>query len=235
MNEPIDMTPTHVAIIPDGNRRWARHKGISTVAGHQAGAEAFRTIALYAADRGVKHLSIWGLSLENAGKRSAREIAGLMRIFRNQFRSLTTSDDIHSRNVHINVIGRWREKLPALVRKEIEKSLEATKKYNHSFLNIFLAYNGTEEMLTAIQVLLKENVNAVTPEILKRHLYTRDLPPVDLVIRTGGEPHFSAGFMMWDVADAELYFPKVFWPDFTPKEFDKALEFYNSRERRFGK
>lgn len=236
------MVPTHVAIIPDGNRRWAKVRGKSALAGHQAGAEAFREIALHAADRGISSLSIWGLSLENAGKRSPIELAGLMKIFQSQFRSLAESEDIHSRQVKINVIGRWREKLPALVRREIEAAIEVTKDYQKFLLNFFLAYNGTDEMVQVVRNIIAENrvsepgsETGVTGETIKKHLFTKDLPPVDLVIRTGGEPHLSAGFMMWDAADAELYFPEVFWPDFTPAEFDKALDFYAARERRFGK
>ena len=245
--------PKHVAIIPDGNRRWARANGKSVMYGHKAGTERFREISRHAADRGVKYLSAWGLSLENAKKRGPAEIAGLMKIFRAQFQDLQTSEDIHTRKVKINVIGRWREKFPAVVKKEIEKAIEATRDYEDYFLNFFLAYNGTDEMVQAIQEMVEEVTNPPTPresrsatlagesagritgETIKRHLFTKDLPPVDLVIRTGGEPHLSAGFMMWDVADAELYFPEANWPDFTPAEFDKALDFYSARERRFGK
>ncbi|MEK7556882.1 MAG: polyprenyl diphosphate synthase [Patescibacteria group bacterium] len=229
------MVPTHVAIIPDGNRRWAREKGKGVMEGHEAGAEAFRAIALHAADCGVKHLSVWGLSLENAKKRSLREMAGLMNIFRKQFMSLKESDDIHSRQVKINVFGWWQKQFPARVRHEIEAAISATEHYSSYFLNFFLAYSGTNEMALAIQNILRNPPAKVTDETIKHSLLTKDLPAVDLVIRTGGEPHLSAGFMMWDVADAELYFPEVHWPDFTPAEFDKALEFYASRERRFGK
>lgn len=233
------MLPTHVAIIPDGNRRWASAHGKSAMEGHRAGTEAFRAIALHAADRGVKYLSAWGLSLENARRRSLKEVAGLMNIFRKEFHLLKSSDDIHSRQVRITVIGRWREKFPRLVIREIEEALEATAHHNKYFLNFFLAYNGTDEMVQAVQGIVEESrtpsPRKVTSEVIKHHLFTKDLPPVDLVIRTGGEPHLSAGFMMWDVADAELYFPEVYWPDFSPAQFDKALEFYASRERRFGK
>lgn len=229
--------PTHVAIIPDGNRRWARQQVKGAMFGHKAGTERFREISLYAADRGVKYLSAWGLSLENTRKRGPVELAGLMKIFREQFQQLQTSDDIHAREVRINVIGRWREKFPAIVKTEIEKAVEATEDYDKFFLNFFLAYNGTDEMIQAVQNLMSAPgaEMVITGEDIKRNLFTKDLPPVDLVIRTGGEPHLSAGFMMWDVADAELYFPDVYWPDFTPAEFDKALKFYGRRERRFGK
>lgn len=230
--------PIHVAIIPDGNRRWAKQHSETDVAGHQAGTERFREISLHAADRGVKYLSAWGLSLENARKRSVTEMAGLMNIFRKEFKSLKTSDDIHSRHVHINVLGRWREKFPKFVTREVEEAIDATRDYKKYFLNFFLAYNGTDEMLQAVSNLISTyevEMGRVTGKMLKQQLMTKDLPPVDLVIRTGGEPHLSAGFMMWDVADAELYFPDVFWPDFTPAEFDKALKFYSDRERRFGK
>jgi undecaprenyl diphosphate synthase len=244
--------PEHVAIIPDGNRRWAKAKGLAAFDGHYRGFEAAREISRYAAERGVKYLSLWGMSIENFSKRSRLEVAGLLRIFEKMFRDILEDEDTFTKKVRVQVFGRWREKFPKKLVKTIEEVVEVTAKHDKSYLNLFLVYNGTDEMLGAIQGMVDkarpaptpgeessstpgEVARRITPKILKQHLMTRDLPPVDLLIRTAGEPHLSAGFMMWDVADAELYFPEVFWPDFTPAEFDKALEFYAKRERRFGK
>ncbi|PIT97967.1 MAG: di-trans,poly-cis-decaprenylcistransferase [Candidatus Andersenbacteria bacterium CG10_big_fil_rev_8_21_14_0_10_54_11] len=232
MSETI---PRHVAIIPDGNRRWAAQQGLSAFRGHEIGIAAFQEAARQAADRGVDHLSLWGMSLDNLTKRSPREVAGLLRIFRREFAQLAENAEIHERQTRINVFGRWREKLPAVVRREIEKALRVTENYDRHHLNFFLAYNGTDEMLEAVRAIVREAPLRITAGTIKQHLFTRDLPPVDLIIRTGGEPHLSNGFMMWDAADAELYFTEKLWPEFTPETFDAALEDFTRRRRRRGK
>ncbi len=167
-----------------------------------------------------------------------REVAGLLRIFRDEFRALVDNPDIHQRRIRINVLGRWRQKFPLPVRRAIEAALAATRHYDDYVLTLFLAYNGTDDMLAAIRSVARQAREQphlrITPVLLKEHLVTRDLPPVDLLIRTAGDPHLSTGFMMWDIADAQLYFTDVYWPDFAPAEFDRALEEYASRERRFG-
>ena len=227
--------PTHVAIIPDGNRRWAEQHGTSSLAGHQAGSEAFEAIARHAITLGIQHLSIWGLSQDNLVKRSPREVTGLLTLFKDQFTTLATDELIHSEQVNITVLGEWAKRFPASARQAAEQAIEATKAYDRLFLNIFLAYNGTNEMLSAIQALVEQGpAKPVTAERLKQQLLTRDLPPVDLLIRTGGEPHLSAGFMMWDVADAELYFTPTLWPDFAPEDFDAALADFANRRRNKG-
>lgn len=231
--------PCHVAITPDGNRRWARDHGRPSLEGHAEGTAVFRAIIRHAAKRGVKHVSIWGMSLDNFVKRDPREVAGLLRLFRKEFRELAADEEIHRQGVRVNVLGRWREKFPLPLRRSVENAINATKDYGNLFLNIFLAYSGTDEMLEAIRRIASESRQVsrlrVTPELIKQHLFTRDLPPVDLLIRTGGEPHLSAGFMMWDVADAQLYFTEKYWPDFTPGDFDSALAQYAQRQRRFGR
>ncbi|HLD26052.1 MAG TPA: polyprenyl diphosphate synthase [Candidatus Andersenbacteria bacterium] len=234
----IDSIPRHVAIIPDGNRRWAKQQGLTAFRGHEKGVGIFEDIAEQAAERGVEHLSLWGMSLDNLTKRSVREVAGLLKIFQREFARLTTDPKIHERQTRINVFGRWREKFPMPVRREIEKTITATAGYTKRHLNFFLVYNGTDEMLQAVREITREardsktNINAQT---IKRHLFTKDLPPVDLIIRTAGDPHLSNGFMMWDAADAELYFTDTFWPDFSPAEFDAALAAYAQRRRRRGR
>lgn len=241
-----------MAIIPDGNRRWAKKQGLAAFDGHYKGFEIARAISKHAALRGVKHLSLWGMSIENLTKRSQIEVVGLLRIFEKMFRDILQDEDTFKKEVKVQVFGHWREKFPKRLTAIIEEVVEKTAAHDKSFLNLFLVYNGTDEMVRAIQGIVEESRTPsprggalplrkgeqnfeVTSEVIKRHLFTKDLPAVDLLIRTAGEPHLSAGFMMWDVADAELYFPEVYWPDFTPVEFDKALEFYAARERRFGK
>lgn len=236
--QPGSAVPRHVAIIPDGNRRWARGRGAGPLEGHTAGAKAFRAVAEAALERGVECLSVWGLSLENYTKRSNAEVVGLLGIFQKQFKELTRSDFVHTQEVRINVLGRWRERFPLPVRRTIEVACEATHTYQRHNLNFFLAYSGTDEMLAAVTRLMdargRTTGAAVTAAELKRALLTADLPPVDLLIRTGGEPHLSAGFMMWDMADAHLFFTEKLWPDFTPADLAEALAEYQARVRRFG-
>lgn len=177
------------------------------------------------------------MSLDNLVKRSPSEVFGLLRLFRSEFRSLANDEDIHSRKVRVNVIGKWKEKFPSPVRSAIQESVDATRDYSNLFLNVFLAYSGTDEMLDAVRKIAQKAKHAsldITPSVIKQHLLTRDLPAVDLLIRTGGEPHLSAGFMMWDVADAQLYFTKKYWPDFSNDDFDAALAEYAQRGRRYG-
>ncbi len=230
--------PRHVAITPDGNRRWAKLHGKNPIEGHEEGTRVFRQILKHASDRKVEHVSMWGMSLDNFVKRSPTEVAGLLNLFRKEFKDLANDTDIHRNKVHVNVLGRWREKFPFPVRGAVQEAIDATKDYSNLFLNIFLAYSGTDEMLEAIRGIAtkaRDSKLNVTPQLLKEHLFTKDLPPVDLLIRTGGEPHLSAGFMMWDMADAQLYFTEKYWPDFTTTDFDAALSEYSNRGRRFGK
>jgi len=229
-------TPKHVAIIPDGNRRWARLRGKRAFYGHSRGVAAFEKVAMHAFDCGVECLSMWGMSLDNLQKRSKAEVFGLLRIFKNEFRGLAESEEIHRREIKINVLGRWREKFPAAVKAEIERAMETTKKYRSGQLNFFLVYNGTDEMRRAVRGVADsiKKGGKVTDKMIKNHLMTRGLPRVDLVIRTGGEPHLSNGFMMWDVANAELYFTDKLWPAFTTSDFDDAMNSYRSRRRKLG-
>lgn len=226
--------PTHIAIIPDGNRRWAAEHGVSALRGHKQGAEVLRAIMPHAADAGVKYISIWGMSLDNFTKRSMSEVAGLLSLFRSEFLKLATSDDVHSRKVKINVFGRWEEKFPKPVKSAVQKAIDATSEFEDHYMNFFLAYNGVDEMTQAIQSIIAGGVHTVTPEIIKQHLFTRDLPPVDLIIRTGGEPHLSAGFMMWDVTDSQLWFTEKLWPQFSSEDLDVAIDEYSKRQRRKG-
>ena len=226
--------PIHVAIIPDGNRRWAKEQGVSAIDGHKQGSEVMRAIMPHAADVGVKYISVWGMSLDNFTKRSLAEVGGLLALFRSEFLDLAVSDDIHSRKVKINVFGRWKEKFPLPVKNAVQKAIDATSHYTDHYLNFFLAYDGIDEMTQAIEALVKEGVKKINREVVKQHLFTKDLPPVDLIIRTGGEPHLSAGFMMWDVTDSQLWFTEKLWPEFSSADFDIAIEQYKARQRRKG-
>ena len=230
--------PAHVAIIPDGNRRWARERGKRAYYGHSRGMAAFEKIATYSFDQGVKCLSIWGMSLDNLKKRSRLEVLGLMKVFKENFLRLAQSEEIHQRRVKINVLGRWDKYFPADVQQAINSARQVTSQYREGSLNILLVYNGTDEMIRAMQAILEKQERQkvrVTKELIKQNLFTWDLPPVDLVIRTGGEPHLSNGFMMWDTADAELYFTEKYWPAFGTDDYQAALRAFANRRRRRGK
>lgn len=226
--------PTHIAIIPDGNRRWAAERNASPLDGHKKGSEVMRVIMPHAADAGVRYISVWGMSLDNFTKRSLSEVGGLLALFRSEFLDLAVSNNIHSRKVKINVIGRWKEKFPLPVKNAVQKAIDATSHYTEHYMNFFLAYDGVDEMMQAIEGLVQEGTKKITREIVKQHLFTKDLPSVDLIIRTGGEPHLSAGFMMWDVTDSQLWFTEKLWPAFSTKDFDEAIEQYKARQRRKG-
>lgn len=238
--EPIIETerlPRHVVIIPDGNRRWAVERDLKPWEGHEAGAQNTEKLIREARALGIKEISFWGSSLENLAKRPLAESKALLHIYETYFKKLLGSEDIHKDEARIRFIGRWEDQFPASLKKIMYECVEATKKYNKYFLNFFLAYSGDDEMRSAIQkvaAVLKPG-ETVTDEMIKEHLMTRELPPVDLLIRTGGEPHLSAGFMMWDIADTQLYFSDRHYPDFDEAALREAIADYTARSRRFGK
>jgi len=232
--------PLHIAIIPDGNRRWAKLKRKPVVYGHKQGAETTKKILKKALELRIPYLTIWGCSLSNILKRDKKELEGLYRIFRFYFQKLSKDKEIHKNKVRIRVLGEWKKAMPLSVRRLITEAIEQTKNYSDYYnLTFLIAYSGIEEMIGAVKKILKLKTQypklRIDRQLVKKSLLTKELPPVDLVIRTGGEPHLSEGFMMWDVAYAQLYFTETLYPDFTPEEFKKAIESYLQRERRFGR
>lgn len=231
--------PRHVAIIPDGNRRWAKNHKLEAWLGHKKGSENLRSLLDVAVGLGISYVSFWGSSKDNLAKRPALEVNYLLKLFEKKFLDLAEDEKIHKNQIKINIYGSWREQFPESTKKSLNKAIDATKSYNRYFLNFFLAYSGTGEILDAIKCITKKSKDDESLEIdsglLKSCLQTRKLPIVDLMIRTGGEPHLSDGFMMWDTANAQLYFSDKLWPDFNDQDFKKAIEDYSDRERRFGK
>ncbi|MFP4115665.1 MAG: polyprenyl diphosphate synthase [Candidatus Aenigmatarchaeota archaeon] len=229
--------PNHVAIIMDGNRRWAERKSLPPRKGHEEGEDSVEKVLEKALDLDIKHVTFWALSLDNIEKRSREEVEHLMDLFEKNFKKMKNDDRIHENEVRINVLGRWKETLPDRVVEAIEEAMEATKDYSEHFLNLLVAYSGRDEMLEAIKGVAerarKEDVE-ITSDLVKENLYTSELPEVDLMIRTGGEPHNSTGFMMWDVANSQYYFSEKLWPEFGGEEFERAVTNYRKRERRFG-
>lgn len=233
--DPLTL-PRHIAIIPDGNRRWAKEHGLDAWKGHEAGAERIEEIVREGRKLGVQELSFWGSSLENLSKRPMLEKQELLRIYAVYFEKLMQNEDIFRDKVKIRCIGHWREQFPESLKKILEKGIEATKDHDQFFINFFLAYSGDDDMLQAIQHISGKGLapGMVTEEVIKAHLMTAELPSVDLLIRTGDDPHLSAGFMMWETKDAQLYFPNCHFPDFDSAKFREALGEYQRRQRRFG-
>ncbi|MBU2028700.1 di-trans,poly-cis-decaprenylcistransferase [Patescibacteria group bacterium] len=232
----IKKLPNHVAIIPDGNRRWAKKRGLPAWEGHEAGAQNLEKLIKFSAQKGIYCLSFWGSSLDNLKKRPLEEKRAMLKIYEKYFSRLIENKDIAEKEVRVNFIGRWQEQFPDSLKKIINQVIQKTQNYQKRILNFFLAYNGTDEMVRAIsQIAEKYNSQKeITAAIIKDNLMTREIPAVDLIIRTGGEPHLSAGFMMWDAADAQLYFSNEYYPDFNEEKFDAALQDYARRQRRFG-
>ncbi len=236
MQNELSGLPRHVAIIPDGNRRWARERGLKPWEGHEAGAKNLEQLIETATEKGIICLSVWGSSMDNLLKRPVMEKKALLDIYKRYFEKLLTESKIHENEVKVNMIGRWEEQFPESLKKTIYEVIDKTKHYKKRMLNFMLAYSGTDDMLSAIQKINDQCVagTQVTERMLKENLMTAELAPVDFMIRTGGEPHNSNGFLMWEAADAQLYFFEKSFPDFDSREFEKALEEYARRSRRFG-
>ena len=221
------IVPNHIGIIMDGNRRWAKEKKKKTIEGHLAGANRIISLAKYIFDKGVKYLSIYAFSTENFN-RSAEEVSYLMGLIIKFFNERV--NELHDYNIKIVVSG-LRDNLSKEVLKCIDNVVDLTKDNTGGVLNVCLNYGGRREIVDAVNKIKEANVS-ITEETFGKYLYN-DLPDLDYVIRTSGEERIS-NFMLWQISYAEFYFPKVYFPDFDEKEFYKALEIYNNRNRRFG-
>ncbi len=232
-------TPKHIAIIPDGNRRWAKKRRLSPWKGHYQGAKTFEKVLERAIELNIPYITFWGGSWDNLTRRPKREVSFLVRIYNQQFKRLSEDKRVRENRVKIKALGRWKEILPKKTQKIIKQVIEKTKDYNNFFLTFLLAYNGTDEIVECVRKIVKAcnpKPIKVSEKTIKENLWTRRLPPVDLVIRTGCEndPHNSTGFMMWHTAYSQFHFTKTLFPDFKPKEFDKIIKDYSKRERRLG-
>lgn len=229
----------HIVIIPDGNRRWATQKGLPAFFGHREGAKAAEKAIETFFDAAIPYITFWGASLSNITKRSPEEINALFDVYKKQFVKLGKNKQLVKNSIQVEILGRWREMFPAETKAPMEEVIAKTKEHGKAHLTFLMAYSGTDEMLEAAKKIIAQKVENPALEIdgalLKKNLWTKDLPAVDLVIRTGGEPHWSDGLMMWDTANTQLYFTKALWPDFSPDECKKALAYYERTERRLGK
>ena len=229
---PLAELPRHVAIIMDGNRRWARNKGLSELEGHSAGVEAVRTVLRHVVRRGVPVLSLYAFSRENWA-RSDDEVRGLFELLEQAIRSETA--ELKAQGVRVRLLGRMDE-LPRETRRSIGEALDETSGGERLQLNIAFNYAGRTELVDAVRKLVADGISAdaVDEEAIEGALYTAGLPDPDLVIRTGGEQRLS-NFLIWQSAYAEFYSCEVLWPDFGPEAFDAAILEFARRTRRFGR
>ena len=227
-------TIKHLAIIPDGNRRWAKAKGLAPWQGHIKASKNIPEIIKEAFTIGINSVTIWGGSYDNLTKRTPEEIGVLDRVYSLLTARFLKSKDVKDGKVRLKVLGEWKKLLRAKTKQDLIRAENTTKKNGPYNLTLLIGYNGDREMVEAINKLIKAG-SKVNEEDIKRALWTKDLPPVDLIIRTGGEPHLSAGFMMWDVRYSQLYFTEKFWPDFGVEDLKEAVNYYEGRERRLGR
>ena len=227
--------PTHIAIIMDGNGRWAKKRGLPRQAGHMVGAEAFRTIANYAKSIGLKYLTVYAFSTEN-WKRSEEEVDAIMELLERYLREAIA--DMDKNRVRFCFFGDLTRLSPEL-QEEARIAAERSRQYEGVQVNFCLNYGGRMEILRAARQFAQDCVDGkchpeeLTEEVLSARMYSAGIPDPELVIRPGGELRTS-NFLLWQSAYAEYYFTDVLWPDFGPKELEKAIAAYNGRNRRFG-
>jgi undecaprenyl diphosphate synthase len=227
----IEPVPRHVAIIMDGNGRWAKARGLPRLAGHRAGTENIRPVLEASVEFGIEVLTIWAFSTEN-WQRPAAEVQGLLRILERMIRR--ELKELHKQGVQLRHLGRL-DRLPKGLQRQVRDAIDLTKDNERIVLNVAFDYGGRQEILRAIQHLIRDGVPAedVDEVLLSRYMYTAGQPDPDLIIRTSGELRTS-GFMMWQAAYSEYYITPTFWPDFDREELYKALVAYSQRDRRYG-
>ena len=238
MNHNLDKDnlPKHIAIIMDGNGRWAAKKGLNRILGHNIGVESVQAVVEEALSLNIPYLTLYAFSTDN-WSRPEDEIGTLMNLLVKSLKS--EFDKLIKNNIRLNTIGDLSA-LPKAVQNEVKRVSEKTKNNKKLVLTIALSYGAREEIEYVVKKIASEVKNNtilienVDQSIINKHLYTRNLPDVDLLIRTSGEQRVS-NFLLWQIAYAELYFTQVYWPDFGKKDLRKALLNYQNRERRFGK
>jgi len=235
MDGKVAVVPRHVAIIMDGNGRWAKQRGLPHLKGHKQGAESVRTIVRACRNAGVEYLTLYAFSVEN-WVRPKSEINGLMRLLRKFLKE--QEKELHKHKVRLRIIGR-REDLPKSVRNSLTRVEKKTELYDKGHLILALSYGGRAEITDAVRKIAKAvqagnmQAEAIDEKTVAAHLYAPDVPDPDLLIRTSGELRVS-NFLLWQISYAEFYFTDVMWPDFDEEEFKKALVEYSRRQRRFG-
>jgi len=228
--------PFHVAIIMDGNGRWAKKRLLNRIKGHEKGSESVRTIVRASREIGIRILTLYAFSTEN-WQRPQTEIYALMALLKKFL--ISEQKEMLENNIRLNTIGQT-ERLPEDVRQELQKSMMLTKKNDGLILNLALSYGGRAEIVRAVtEIAIKAidgriDPDSITPDLVSKHLYTAEMPDPDLLIRTSGEMRIS-NFLLWQLAYTEICITDTLWPDFGKDEFMRILKNYQQRERRFGK
>jgi undecaprenyl diphosphate synthase len=239
MQRGIDVNrniPKHIALIMDGNGRWAKSRNLPRLAGHKAGVEALRSVIERGGDIGVKHMTFYAFSTEN-WSRPEDEVSGLMNLLVVYLKSETKK--LHANNIRVNVIGDI-SKLPSRAQKELQRTLDLTAHNDSMTVHIALNYGSRDEIVKAVQSIAADtkagtlNVEDIDAKTVSGRLYTADIPDPDLMIRTSGEVRLS-NFLLWQLAYSEFYFTDVYWPDFDGDALEAAIHAYQNRHRRFGK
>lgn len=225
--------PKHVAIIMDGNRRWAIKHNLPVQAGHQAGLDNLDKIVDYCRDIGIKHITVYALSTENWHKRGHDEVKGIFNMGLAILKKW--QNDYQTRGIKLFILGRFQA-FPLKVRDAIKKALDVVLDHERIKFNVALNYGGRDEIVTAIKQIIKDNIKPeqINEKLVSSYLYTKDQPDPDLIIRPGGEYRLS-NFLIWQMSYAELYFTDILWPDFTPARLEEAIVWYQQRDRRMGK
>lgn len=225
----IKNIPAHVGIILDGNGRWATKRHLPRLKGHEKGAEALKNTIEAASDLGIKILSLFAFSTEN-WNRPKEEVDGIFEILEKFL--INNSEEFKKKNLKLRFMGDISP-LNNTIQKQINQLVLETEKNTGLVVNIGINYGGRAELLRAINLILKEKRDKITLEEFENYLYTKNLPPLDFVIRTSGENRIS-NFMLYQIAYAELYFPKIHWPSFNKKHLKRSMQIYQKRNRRFG-
>lgn len=231
-----DKLPKHLAIIMDGNGRWAKQKGMLRVFGHENGTKAVRETVEASAKMGIENLTLYAFSTEN-WNRPKLEVDTLMKLLVNSLKNELPT--LQNNNIKLSTIGNTNQ-LPESARKQLDEVIEITKNNTRMTLTLALSYGSREEIVSAVKAIsekIKTNnleISDISESTINQHLYTSNLPDVDLVIRTSGEQRIS-NFLLWQVAYAEFYYTDILWPDFREKDLHEAIISYQKRERRFGK
>lgn len=233
-SDTIPNIPQHVAIIMDGNRRWAKQRGLPQIEGHRVGADCIKPIVEKAIDLGIKSLTFWTFSTEN-WKRNEDFLKSIMEVFREFLLKKNLFEELKSRGGEVHILGD-PSKFPSDIQNKLNEYLKDNRPLSKAIdVNFALNYGGREEILQAVKRLISDGKKAieVTVDLFNSYLYTAGQPDVDFIVRTGGEKRLS-GYLPWQAVYAELYFTDIYWPDFGPQDFETALLEYAKRERRLG-
>jgi len=235
MSNKIDLknVPQHIAIIMDGNRRWAKNHNLSISEGHKAGAQNLEKVIKYCRKIGIKRVTVYALSTENWRFRSPQEVKGLFNLLLDIVKNKT--HEFQQSGVKLFVLGNISA-FPQKIKNAIKKLLKKTILKEEISVNIALNYGGRDEIVNAVKLIVKDKVpvNKINEKLISRYLYTKEQPDPELIIRPGGEYRIS-NFLIWQTSYSEFYFSDILWPDFDEKQMEKAILWYQQRQRRFGK